>query len=111
MGSRIVNQLEQGFVERGIGAVLAHDPGRGLADLEIRDWRPRAITCGYQRDDILTVRNALAQLHESVLDVARLGAIGKVGVEVGIAELAAEPGVVPKEKGKQDQGEGEERDQ
>ena len=88
-------------MEGGIGAVLAHDPGRGLADLEIGTGGLRDHLRVPARD-ILAVRHALAQLHEGVLDVARLGAIGKVGVEVGIAELAAEPGVIPEEKGKED---------
>ncbi len=97
-------------MEQGIGAVLTHDPRRGLADLEIRTGGLRDHLRVPARD-ILTVRHALAQLHEGVLDMAWFGAVGKVRVEVGIAELAAKPGVVPEEKGKQDQGEGEERDQ
>jgi hypothetical protein len=39
-----------------------------------------------------------------MLYVARFGAIGKVRVEVGIAEAAAKPGVVPKQKGEQHEG-------
>jgi hypothetical protein len=39
-----------------------------------------------------------------MLYVTGFGAIGKVGVEVGIAELAAEPGVVPKQKGEEHEG-------
>jgi hypothetical protein len=50
---------------------------------------------------------AFAELHEGVLGVTGLGGVGEVLVDVGIGELAAEPGVVPKQEREQDQGEGE----
>ena len=90
----------------GTGVVLAHDPRGGLADFEVGtgglgdDLRVPA-------SHVLTVRNAFAELYERMLYVAGLGAIGEIGVEVGIAELAAEPGVVPKQKGEQHEGQGE----
>ena len=96
---RIVQQLEQSLVERRVRVVLAHDPGRGLADLQVRT--------GGIRDHLriparrtLAVRHALAQLYQRMLNVARLSAIGEICVQVRIAELAPEPRVVPEEKGK-----------
>ena len=47
------------------------------------------------------MRKPLADLYERVLRVTRFAAIGEVGVEIGVAELAAEPGAVPEEKRQQ----------
>jgi len=49
---------------------------------------------------ILTAGQAFAQLYQRVLYVARLSAIGEIGVKVGIAELAPKPRVIPEEKWK-----------
>src|ERR1022692_3712281 len=60
---------------------------------------------------ILTARNTLAQLHQSMLYVPRPGAVRKVGVELRIAELAPKPRVVPKQKREQQQCQRQQRDQ
>src|SRR5476649_212256 len=56
-------------------------------------------------------REALADLHQRMLRVARLGAVRKVPVQIRVAQLAAEPGSIPEEKRERHQRQDEQRDQ
>src|SRR5450755_3243299 len=57
------------------------------------------------------VHHALAHLHQRVLGVTGLAGVGEVLVEIGIAQLSAEPGLVPEEKRKQHQRQSKQRDE
>ena len=89
---------------------MAHHPRHRLADLEIRIGR-RGDHARVPARRVSTVRNPLVHLHQRLLNMARLGAIGEVGVEVRIAEFASEPRAVPEQEGEQYQREREQDDQ
>ena len=54
---------------------------------------------------------ALAELDQGMLRAAGFGTIGEVPVQIGVAQFAAEPGVVPEEERKEHQEQREDRNQ
>src|SRR5205085_2119580 len=89
--------------------ILSHDPGCRLADFQARAGGLLE-HLGIPARDIAAVRDTLAELHQRMLRVPRLG-VTEVLIEVRIAKLPAEPGVVPEQERKQHHGQGKERDQ
>jgi hypothetical protein len=53
---------------------------------------------------------ALADLHEGVLGMSGLAAVGEIFIELRIGQLAAEPGLIPEKERKQNHQESEKRD-
>ena len=80
------------------GCVLAHCPCVGVADFfdgirrQANNFRVQAC------DTRIVLGQALADLHQRVLDVARLLVIAKILVQLLIRELASEPGIPPEKK-------------
>ena len=59
----------------------------------------------------VAARQALADLHQRVLLVPRLSAVGQIFRDLIVAQFAAEPGHVPEQEREQYQQQREERDQ
>src|ERR1035438_693843 len=109
-GLRIVKEAQESVVKRGIARVLPHDPGSRLAEFQA-GARGLPDHVGVPARDILMAGEAFAEVHQRVLGMTGLGGVGEVLVQIGIGELAAEPGVIPEKEREQDQGEREYRDQ
>ena len=109
-GLRIVDQPQQGFVEGCIGGVLAHHPRGRFAQLQVgAGGLPNDL--GIPAGDVFMPRQAVAELHQRVLRMAGLGRVREISIQVARRERTAKPGVIPEQKRKQHQQQGEERDE
>src|ERR1017187_7722690 len=73
-GLGIGDQLAQRFVEGSVGVVLAHDPGRGLAQLNQRAGGKLDHLGIPARGGWIATSHAFSHLHQRVLGMAGLGA-------------------------------------
>ncbi len=105
-GFGIVNQAQESGVEGRVAAILSHDPGGGLAQFEIGAGG-FADDVGIPARDVGAAGEALAHLYQGVLGVAGMEGVGEVFGELGVGELAAEPGFIPEEKRQKDEQEGQ----
>ena len=110
-GLRIGEQIAQRFVERRVAVVLAHDPGRGLAQLDQGAGGKLGHLRIPARGRWIAAGHALSDLHQRMLGVPGLGAVGQILADFGVGQLAAEPGHVPEEKREEHQQQREDRDQ
>ena len=88
-------------MEAGACGVLAHHPGVRVAHF-FDGMRGEANKFGIPSRGLrVAARDALANLHERMLDVARVLVVRQVLRDLLIGKLAAEPGVPPKKERKQ----------
>src|SRR4029077_12310483 len=96
---RILEHFEERLVKAWHGSILTHDPGVGVAHFfDGMRGKTDHFRMPSRRSGIVAA-HALAELHESMLDVARVLFVLEVFGDLPVGEAAAEPGVPPEEEG------------